>query len=128
MFASSAALSPRSLAARAAALIAWNSARSAWIGNTAHPSTTMMIARLHICFIGELPATNSGYAKPVSAHNQAWEPTLKPKTIIFLVCPDPEPRDYFAVTQAKRAIMIAHANHADAVTPLLEVEGRMIRV
>jgi hypothetical protein len=42
------------------------------------------------------------------------------EAIVFCVRADPKPRDGFAVPDAKRTMMIADSNDANAVSPFLE--------
>jgi hypothetical protein len=48
---------------------------------------------------------------------------------LYSACvPIPEPRDGLAVTDGKRAMMVADSYHTDAIPPFLEFQGWMERV
>jgi hypothetical protein len=50
------------------------------------------------------------------------------ETIVFGVRADPEPGDDFALTDAKRAMVLADSDDTGAIAPFLEFQGGMERI
>ena len=61
---------------------------------------------------------------PMSARCQSGSqiPPLELESVVFFVCPDPEPRDYFTLAQSDGSEVVSDPNHADPVSPFFEFE------